>query len=110
MAITIDVVDLTAKISEILNQAQLGEEVVIADAGVPVARLIGIPQPISPQILRQDKAKVTMTQDFNDPLPYEFDIIRSSEALRRIQSRPRVNPFEFRLLDSTVLIQEDRAR
>jgi prevent-host-death family protein len=110
MAITIDVLDLTAKISEILNQAQLGEEVVIADSGVPVARLVGIPRPISAQILGQDKGTVTIAQGLNDPLPHELDTIRSAEALHRIQSRPRVNALEFGLPDSTVLIQEDRER
>jgi plasmid stability protein len=33
-----------------------------------------------------------------------------SEILQRIRSRPRVNPIDFGLPDSTVLIQEDRNR
>jgi len=33
-----------------------------------------------------------------------------SEVLSEIRSRPRVNPAEFGLLDSTVLIREDRDR
>lgn len=33
-----------------------------------------------------------------------------SKVLRRIRSRPRVNPIDFGLPDSTVLIREDRNR
>jgi plasmid stability protein len=33
-----------------------------------------------------------------------------SEILKRIRSRPRVNPSNFGLPDSTVLLQEDRSR
>jgi len=33
-----------------------------------------------------------------------------SEILQRIRSRPRVNPIDFGLTDSTILIREDRNR
>lgn len=33
-----------------------------------------------------------------------------SDVLQRIRSRPRVNPTDYGLLDSTLLIQEDRDR
>jgi hypothetical protein len=33
-----------------------------------------------------------------------------SEILQRIRSRPRVNPIDFGLTDSTILIREDRHR
>jgi len=33
-----------------------------------------------------------------------------SEILQNIRSRPRVNPRDFGLMDSTVLIREDRQR
>jgi antitoxin (DNA-binding transcriptional repressor) of toxin-antitoxin stability system len=110
MAITVDEPEVTAKISEILSQVQLGEEVVIADAGVPIARLIAIPKPNLPRISGHDKGKVFIAEDFNDSLPHELDAIRSAEALTRIRSRPRINPLEFGLPDSTVLINEDRNR
>ncbi|MGB8701338.1 MAG: type II toxin-antitoxin system Phd/YefM family antitoxin [Thermosynechococcaceae cyanobacterium] len=69
MSITVDVPEMAAKISELLGKVQLGEEVVIAEAGVPIARLIAIPKPSLPRIPGQDKGKVTISQDFNDPLP-----------------------------------------
>jgi antitoxin (DNA-binding transcriptional repressor) of toxin-antitoxin stability system len=69
MAITVDVPEITAKFSELLSHIQLGEEVVITDAGVPIARLTAIPKSASPRIPGQDKGKVVIAEDFNDPLP-----------------------------------------
>ena len=69
MSITVDVPEVAAKISELLSQVRLGEEVVIVDAGVPIARLIAIPKSMSPRIPGQDKGKVTIAEGFNDPLP-----------------------------------------
>jgi plasmid stability protein len=45
---------------------------------------------------------VKMTQEWQDKT--------GSEVLERIRSRPRVNPIDFGLPDSTVLIREDRNR
>jgi prevent-host-death family protein len=59
--------------SELLERVLNGEEVIIAKAGKPVARIL----PINPEVtLRQpgnDKYKVTIMPDFDDPLP-EFDL------------------------------------
>ena len=42
----------------------------------------------------------------------EADTVRevNQDALARIRSRPRVNPTELRLPDSTILIREERDR
>ncbi|WP_404788978.1 hypothetical protein [Altericista sp. CCNU0014] len=40
----------------------------------------------------------------------ELAAVLSAEALTRIRNRPRVNPLEFSLPDSTDLIREDRDR
>jgi antitoxin (DNA-binding transcriptional repressor) of toxin-antitoxin stability system len=50
VATTVDVPEITAKTFELLNHLQIGEEVVIADIGVPIARLIAIPKSDSPRI------------------------------------------------------------
>lgn len=53
------------------------------------------------QLLRQavQPAEITITQD--RPM---------QDILAKIRSRPRVNPIEFGLPDSTLLIREDRNR
>ncbi|MDZ7961798.1 MAG: type II toxin-antitoxin system prevent-host-death family antitoxin [Aulosira sp. DedQUE10] len=50
----------------------LGEEVVIAEQGVPVARLVAIANTSSPRIPGLDKGKVFIAPDFNDPLAEEI--------------------------------------
>ena len=60
--------------SKLLERVMNGEEVVIAKAGKPVARLLPfIQEDTSPRIPGIDKGKVIIMPDFDDPLP-EFDL------------------------------------
>jgi prevent-host-death family protein len=81
MAITVDVPEVAEKIVELLNRVRFGEEVVIAQAGVPIARLVAIAECSSPRIPGQDKGKVTIAPDFNAPLPQDVlnDFLGSSD-------------------------------
>ena len=72
MTITVNVAEATAKFSELLNQALLGEEVLIAEQGIPVARLVALTNPTSPRIPGLDRGKVFIAPDFNEPLPNEI--------------------------------------
>ncbi|MEH2252465.1 type II toxin-antitoxin system Phd/YefM family antitoxin [Nostoc sp.] len=58
MTITVNVTEATAKFSELLNQVLLGEEVVITEQGIPVARLVALTNTSSPRIPGLDKGKV----------------------------------------------------
>lgn len=60
--------------SKLLDLALHGEEVVIAKAGKPVARILPfVKQDFSPRIPGIDKGKVTIMPDFDALLP-EFDL------------------------------------
>lgn len=60
--------------SKLLERVMKGEEVVIAKAGKPVARLLPfIQEDSSPRVPGIDKGKVIIMPDFDDPLP-EFDL------------------------------------
>ncbi|WP_414755948.1 type II toxin-antitoxin system Phd/YefM family antitoxin [Anabaena sp. CCY 9910] len=72
MTITVNVSEVTAKFSELLSQVLLGEEVVIAEKGIPVARLVSLTNTTSPRIAGLDKGKVIIAPDFNDPLPEDI--------------------------------------
>ncbi|BAY29520.1 hypothetical protein NIES2107_13630 [Nostoc carneum NIES-2107] len=72
MAITVNVEEATAKFTELLNQVLLGEEVVIAEQGIPVARLVALTNTTSPRIPGLDQGKVFIAPDFNEPLPEEI--------------------------------------
>jgi prevent-host-death family protein len=59
-------------LSQLLESVLAGEDVIISKAGTPLARLVPyhtVKKPRSPDIW---KGKVTMADDFDDPLPTEI--------------------------------------
>jgi prevent-host-death family protein len=59
--------------SKLIKRVLDGEEVVIAKAGKPVARLSPfVEEDLSPRVPGIDKGKVTIMPDFDAPLP-EFE-------------------------------------
>jgi antitoxin (DNA-binding transcriptional repressor) of toxin-antitoxin stability system len=61
------------KLSELVDQAAPGEEVIIERAGQPVARLVRLPEPLrEPRVLGMLKGKIRITDDFDVPLPDEI--------------------------------------
>jgi prevent-host-death family protein len=60
--------------SKLLERVLNGEEVVIAKAGKPVARILPYSEEdISKRVAGIDKGKVIMMPNFDEPLP-EFDL------------------------------------
>jgi prevent-host-death family protein len=55
-------------LSRLVNEVAAGEEIVIAKAGKPVARLVPF-EPRQPDLL---KGKIWIADDFDDPLPEEI--------------------------------------
>jgi len=73
MSTTIEIQDAQNRLGELVKEAAGGTDVVLTDAGVPVARLTPIPQPkAAPRIPGLHAGTVWMSDDFNDPLPDEF--------------------------------------
>lgn len=66
--------DAKTHFSKLLDMVINGEEVVIAKAGKPVARILPfIVEDFSPRIPGIDKGKLIIMPDFDAPLP-EFDL------------------------------------
>lgn len=60
-------------LSRLLERALLGEEVIIAKAGKPVAKLVAI-HPKRPRFkLGSAKGEFVVPDNFNDPLPKEIE-------------------------------------
>jgi antitoxin (DNA-binding transcriptional repressor) of toxin-antitoxin stability system len=51
----------------------MGEEVIIAKAGTPVAKLVPVHARPKKRMLGSAKGKFTVPDDFNDPLPKEIE-------------------------------------
>ena len=66
--ITVNIHDAKTQFSRLLKRVAAGQEVVIARAGEPVARLIPFRQP-GTRPLGMDAGRVVIAADFDAPLP-----------------------------------------
>ncbi|MGH9512093.1 MAG: type II toxin-antitoxin system Phd/YefM family antitoxin [Terriglobales bacterium] len=54
-------------LSRLLGRVAMGEEVVIAKAGTPVARLVPVKKGLKKRVFGSAKGEFTVPDDFNDP-------------------------------------------
>lgn len=69
---TFNVHEAKTHLSRLLARAAAGEEVVIARAGKPVARLVPMPSPLKPRVPGRDKGKGWIAPDFDEFIPPGF--------------------------------------
>jgi prevent-host-death family protein len=72
MSESVNVYEAKTHLSQLLDRAAAGEEIVIARAGRPVARLVALAEPSRRRIPGAWHGKVVMAADF-DELPDEID-------------------------------------
>jgi len=60
-------------LSRLLERVALGEEIIIAKAGKPVAKLVPLEAAGRRFKLGSAKGEFTVPDDFNDPLPKEIE-------------------------------------
>ncbi|GAC1331015.1 MAG: hypothetical protein NVSMB13_19260 [Mycobacteriales bacterium] len=72
MTVQVNVYDAKAQLSRLLDQVAAGEDVVIARAGRPVARLVPYVRPTSPRQPGAWRDRVQLAEDF-DVLPPDID-------------------------------------
>ena len=92
----VNVDEVTRDLSRYLEQVAQGEEVVIASAGNPVAKLVPYQAPAAPRVPGYWKGKVRIAADF-DVLPSESVLWRGSTESCRIHMNA-TNP-KWRLED-----------
>ena len=66
---TVNIHEAKTHLSRLVEQAAGGEEIVIAKAGKPIARLVPIETRPQPKHLGLLKGQIRVPDDFNDPLP-----------------------------------------
>lgn len=69
----VNIHDAKTHLSRLLERVALGEEVIIAKAGKPVAKLVPIKSVVKKRKLGSAKGKFVVPDDFNDPLPKEIE-------------------------------------
>jgi prevent-host-death family protein len=69
----VNIHEAKTNLSKLLERVSLGEEVVIARSGKPIAKLVRIGSRPEPRQLGSAKGQFTVPDDFNDPLPKEIE-------------------------------------
>jgi prevent-host-death family protein len=69
----VNVHEAKTHLSKLLARVALGEEIVIAKAGKPVAKLAPLNARSKKRVLGSAKGEFTVPDDFNDPLPKEIE-------------------------------------
>jgi prevent-host-death family protein len=69
---TINLYDAKTNLSSLVERAARGEEIIIAKAGRPLARLVPLARRTTPRPLGLFSGQVTVGPDFDDPLPDEM--------------------------------------
>lgn len=71
-ALSINIHDAKTHFSKLLPRVLAGEEIVIARAGEPVARLVPYKTPVQERTPGTAKGQIWIAPDFNAPLPDEI--------------------------------------
>lgn len=69
---TVNLYDAKTNLSSLVERAARGEEIVIAKAGRPLARLVPLEKRTTPRELGFLAGQVIVGPDFDDPLPEEI--------------------------------------
>lgn len=72
MATTVNVHEAKTHLSKLLVRVGMGEEIIIARAGKPVARLVSISDRPDRRTPGTARGRIRIAPDFNAPLPEEF--------------------------------------
>jgi prevent-host-death family protein len=72
MSKVVNIHEAKTHLSKLLEQVRLGEEVVIAKSGRPVARLVAIEGARKRRAPGSAKGQIFMAEDFDAPLPEDI--------------------------------------
>jgi len=69
---TVNIHEAKTHFSKLLNRVEGGEEIIIAKAGKPVARIVPLPQKVEKRMPGSAKRHVILKESFFEPLPEEI--------------------------------------
>ncbi len=72
MSTVVNVHQAKTHLSRLLERVRAGEEIVLAKAGTPVARLVPIAPAVERRVPGGAEGEVVIRDDFDDPMPEEF--------------------------------------
>lgn len=80
---TISIREAKTQLSRLIERVSAGEEIVIAKAGKPVARLVPVNTVTAPRKPGLLKGRIKIAKDFDAPLPDEIIAAFEGRARRR---------------------------
>ena len=87
---SVNIYEAKTHLSRLLRRVRGGEEIVIAAAGRPVARLVPIASDTGPRVLGGDESVVWDAEDFNAPLPDAIvDTFYGTQSVTTTRARRR---------------------
>lgn len=63
----VNIYEAKARLSQLIQQVEAGDEIVIARHGKPVARLVPLQRTVAPRQLGSLRGKIWMAPDFDEP-------------------------------------------
>ncbi len=72
MSTAINLYEAKTQLSSLVERAAAGEEIVIAKAGRPMARLVPLKQRQGPRVAGQLKGQIRIGPGFEEPLPEDI--------------------------------------
>ena len=69
---TVNIYEAKAHLSQLVERAAAGEEIIIAKAGKPRAKLVPLPREKPPVVYGAWRGKLNIADDFDDPLPEDI--------------------------------------
>jgi prevent-host-death family protein len=77
----INIHEAKTHLSRILDRVSAGEEIIIAKANRPIARLVPVQQPMVQRVPGTGVGEIWIADDFNDPLPDEVMDVLNKDSL-----------------------------
>ena len=69
MTITVTIPEASQQFTQLIGKVLQGEEIIICENGIAIATIAPSRKKRQPRVSGQDKGKIFISPDFNDPLP-----------------------------------------
>lgn len=79
--LTINIHEAKTHLSRFIEKAAAGEEIIIAKAGKPIAKLVPLHSLPSPRILGMFKGQLNVPEDFDAALPKDVAMLFQSRSI-----------------------------
>ncbi|HEX7839647.1 MAG TPA: type II toxin-antitoxin system Phd/YefM family antitoxin [Kofleriaceae bacterium] len=90
--VSFNIYEAKTQLSKLLRRVRAGQEIIISDAGTPIAKLVPVEQPKAERVLGEDRGKIWVAPDAFDPLSAEDLAMWSGPLFPEPQKRPQRAP------------------